>query len=129
MKSSDEVSDSTPTLPFDVFWEWVVTHPNCILRAGSRDVVIYDDEDYHWHFGHEGSEALLVQVVRGKRLVGELLIQRERIAYVQGIFGDQEGEFVFELISGDEQEQASIYFFVLSHGYEGDTDTPPGRIH
>jgi hypothetical protein len=129
MTGSDDLADSTPTLPFDTFWDWVVTHPNCILRAGSREVVLYDDEDYHWHFAQEGHESLLVQVIRGKRLVGELLIPKDRVAYVQGVLGDQEGEFLFELISGDEHDQGSVYFFVLSHGFESAEDEPPRRIH
>ena len=124
MSQSDDLTDSTPTLPFDVFWEWLVSHPNCILRAGSRESILYDDDDFHWHFASEGNDSWLVQVIRGKRLIGELLLIREKIAYVQGVLGDQEGEFIFELISGDESDQGLAYFFVLSHGFEtsGESD-------
>ena len=31
------------TLPFEKFWNWLVTHPNCILRAGTPEAVLYDD--------------------------------------------------------------------------------------
>lgn len=129
MSDRESVSDVTPTLTFDAFWDWLTTHPNCILRAGSRHAVVYDDEDYHWHFGHEGLETLLVQVIRGKRLVGEILLPRQDIAFVQGVLGDQEGEFVFELISEEEQEQSAQFFFVLSHGYESGADPEPRRVH
>jgi len=128
MSDNESVADATPTLTFDTFWDWLTTHPNCILRAGTRNAVVYDDEDYHWHFAREGVENLLVQVIRGKRLVGEIFVPRQQIAFVQGVLGDQEGEFVFELISDEEQEQ-SIFFFVLTHGYESQDDPNPRRVH
>ncbi len=47
----------SPTLAFDEFWRWLVLHPNCIVRAGTADSVLYDDDDLHWHFANEGPEA------------------------------------------------------------------------
>ena len=117
---------ATPTLDFKEFWEWLISHPNCLLRAGSADAVLYDDDDFHWRFAPESDETLIVQVIRGKRLVGEILIQTERIAYVQAFAGDQEGEHVFELISETESERFAAYFFVLTHGFE-DEDPASGR--
>lgn len=125
--------DDTPTLTFDEFWEWLIRHPNCILRAGSRDCVIYDDEDYHWHFAVEAPDMPLVQVIRGKRLVGELFIPSDEVAYVQGTLGEVEGEQVFDLIVEGESERAVACFFVLSHGYDGDgsleSDLSRHQIH
>lgn len=118
-------SDS-PTLTFDAFWNWLLGHPNCILRAGAPDCILYDDEDLHWHFAAEGPDSLVVQLIRGKRLSGELFIQPEAVSYVQGYAGEQEGEFVFELISESERERFSAYFFVLSHAYDA-PDGPSGR--
>lgn len=129
MAGDSQLSDVAPTLPPDRFWEWLVSHPNCILRAGSREAVLYDDEDYHWHFASEGPGTWLVQVIRGKRLVGELLIPQDRVSYVQGDLGDQDGEFVFELVSGDDLEREAAYFFVLSHGFEAAEDPAGGRVH
>lgn len=129
MSPEEPLSDATPTLSFDKFWEWLITHPNCILRVGTPDAVIFDDEDYHWHFVRESSETVLVQVIRGKRLVGEILIPREQIAYVQGALGEQEGEFVFELIAGGENDQSAVYYFVLSHGFEQQSEPGTRRIH
>lgn len=114
----------TPTLDFEVFWQWVVAHPNCLLRAGATDSVLYDDDDFHWRFGPDSEETLLVQVLRGKRLVGEILVQPDRIAYVQTFAGDHEGEHVFELISETESERFAAYFFVLTHGFEDEDDDP-----
>jgi len=124
MSSDSVLPDQTPTLSFDEFWEWIVRHPNCILRAGTQDAVLYDDEDYHWHFAVEGVDTPLVQVIRGKRLVAELLIARERITFVQGAPGDVDGEHLFDLIVESESERLTAYFFVLSHAY--DEPTPPG---
>lgn len=121
--------DSTPTLSFDDFWTWVLRHPNCILRAGTQDTVVYDDEDYHWHFAVEGPDTPLVQIIRGKRLVGELLIAKDRIAYVQGSVGDVEGEHLFDLIIEDESGLVTAYFFVLTHAYDQPEVETPGGVH
>lgn len=129
MTPDDLLPDATPTMSFPTFWEWVTAHPNCILRAGSKDAVVFDDDDFHWHFTMDGPENLLVQVIRGKRLVGELLIPRQEIAFVQGVLGDQEGEFVFELVGGDESSPSALYFFVLTHGYELQDGPDSGRVH
>ena len=116
-----------PTLSFEIFWEWLVLHPNCVLRAGTPQSVLYDDEDLHWHFATEGSETLLVQIIRGKRLMGELLVQPERVAYVQAFEGEQEGEHVFELVCETEKERLAAYFFVLAHGFDEEDFPPTGR--
>ena len=129
MSDEDHLTDTTPTMSIDTFWEWVTAHPNCILRAGTREAAIFDDDDLHWHLAREGSEILLVQLIRGKRLMGELLIPRDQIAYVQGGMGDQQGEFIFELVSGSEAAQPSQFFFVLTHGYEAQTELDPRRVH
>jgi hypothetical protein len=129
MTRIDDLSDSTPTLTFEAFWEWVSSHPNCILRAGTRDAVVFDDDDFHWHFAQDGQANLLVQVLRGKRLVGEILLPTQEIGFVQGVVGDHEGEFVFELISGDEASPEARFFFVLSHGFEPREDLEHGRVH
>lgn len=130
MNEKSGTLDSTPTLTFEDFWPWLITHPNCVLRAGSRHAVIFDDDDYHWHFAQEDGGTHIVQVLRGKRLVGELVIRREGVAYVQGVLGDQENEFVFELISGDEREQNIAFFFVLTHGFDAqDLADGSSRVH
>ena len=129
MTADDRLTDATPTMAFEIFWEWVTAHPNCILRAGTRDAVVFDDDDFHWHFTTDGADSLLVQVIRGKRLMGELLIPRQEIAYVQGVVGDQEGEWVFELVGGDEDSPSALYFFVLTHGYDLQEDLSDRKVH
>ena len=51
-------------------------------------------------------------------MVGELLLDPERVTYVQGAGGEREGEFVFDLISEGSTERLSAYFFVMAHGFE-----------
>ena len=91
--------------------------------------MIYDDDDLHWHFGSEGDSTVVVQVLRGKRLVGEILVEPEQVSYVQGTAGEEEGEYVFELIAENESEQVASWFFVLSHGYETEGAPVHGRVH
>lgn len=123
--------DEPLTLPFETFWSWLVTHPNCVVRAGTPEAILYDDEDLHWHFAAESTQTLLVQVIRGKRLLGELLLEPEQVAYVEGAAGEREDEYVFELISESESDRVAAYFFVLTHGYDGEQAQPhtPSRVH
>jgi hypothetical protein len=121
--------DEPLTLAFEPFWSWLATHPNCILRAGTPEAVLYDDDDLHWHFASEGSNVHVVQVLRGKRLLGELVVEPEQVSYVQGATGEEEGEFVFELVSENENDQVASWFFVLSHGYEAEAAASHGRVH
>lgn len=118
------------TLSFESFWNWLVTHPNCILRAGTPDAVLYDDEDLHWHFAAEAGGTLVIQVLRGKRFVGELLVDPEPVTYVQAVPSDREDEFHFELIEESENDRIASYFFVMAHGYEDEEQIfTPTRVH
>lgn len=122
--------EQTITMPFDEFWSWLLAHPNCILRAGTPDSVLYDDEDLHWHLTTEDSNTLLVQVLRGKRLLGELLVDPEQISYVQIAPPERPDEHLFELMVENEQERFAAYHFVLLHGVdEQDGSFSPGRVH
>lgn len=115
---------------FEVFWRWLVNHPNCILRAGTPEAAIYDDDDLHWHFAQDEREGLyLVQVLRGKRVFAELWLEPEQVSYVQQTTGDSDEEFIFELISETERERFAAYVFVLSHGFTPHDDAPRPRVH
>ena len=129
MSAKDTHEGLFSTLSFEDFWEWIVLHPNCILRAGIQNSVIYDDEDYHWHFAQDDPDAFLVQVIRGKRLVGEFVVSREEVAYVQSVAGDQEGEVLFEAIAAEEAETPLVCFFVMSHGFDVEMGETPHRVH
>ena len=126
MPSSKRIEHTGTTLPFDAFWNWVQTHPNCIIRAGTPEAVVYDHEDLHWHFTAEGAESLVVQVFRGKQLVGEIVITPGDVSYVQGMAGEED-EFVFDCISETQTDRVAAYYFVLSHGYEAQDRPGSGR--
>lgn len=113
------------TIPFDAFWAWLIQHPNCLIRAGSPEAVLYDDDDLHWYLGPDG-QVLVAQVIRGKRLMGELLIQPDRIAYVQDMGEERKGEHVFDLISENETERIAAYTFVLTHRFDEEPDASHG---
>jgi hypothetical protein len=120
------VENAATTLSFEAFWAWLQRHPNCIVRAGTPEAVLYDADDLHWHFTAEGRDTQVVQLLRGKHLVGELLLTPADVAYVQGAAGEED-EYVFDLVSETETESVSAYYFVLSHGYEADEQPAPGR--
>ena len=124
--ASGTIEHATATLSFDTFWHWVEAHPNCIIRAGTPEVVLYDDDDLHWHFSAEGSDTLLVQLQRGKKLVGEIMVVPADVAYVQGV-ASEEDEYVFELISETQADRVAAYHFVLSHGHDAQERLTPGR--
>lgn len=119
------MSAASATLPFDAFWNWLLRHPNCILRAGTADAVLYDDASFHWFFAAE-EERLFVQVIRGKRLVGEILLDPDQVAYVESFAEEREGEFAFEAIGESATERRVICFFVLSHGFDEEDDDESG---
>lgn len=122
--------DDPLTLPFDQFWSWLVNHPNCILRAGTPEAVLYDDEDLHWQFTNEGPGTLLVQLLRGKRLMGEILMDPDQVSYVQAHSGQMEGEYNFDLVMDSPVEPVVAYFFVMVHGWDEDEEgSSQVRVH
>lgn len=116
------------TLALKDFWPWLTEHTNCILRAGTHDSVIYDDDDYHWRFTEEDTRTLLVQVVRGKRLVGELFVEPEYVTCVEVTPGEK-NEYNFDLITEQDGQRQLLYFFVLAHAYEESEQPAHGKLH
>jgi hypothetical protein len=114
------------TIPFDKFWAWLQAHANCILRAGTPDTLLFDHDDYHWHLGAEDEFTLIVQLVRGKDLVAEMLLAATEIAYVQYEPTPTE-EFIFECVLENETAREVAYHFVMAHDFEEMTDTSSSR--
>ena len=119
--------DAPFTLPFDVFWAWLGRHPNCILRAGTPEAMLYDDEDLHWTFSTEEDGTLVLQMMRGKHPVGELLLSPDQVTYAQAAPQERDDEHVFELIQETESDRIASYFFVLSHGWQ--EEEAPAQVH
>ncbi len=123
----DGVTDAAmDTISFEQFWSWVQGHPNCILRVANATMVLFDDDDYHWHFGVESDTVYFVQVIRGKRYVGELVINPVEVAEVRAQAND-ENEVLFDVT---DEAGRFLCQFVLSHGYDDEDGVtqPPGRV-
>ncbi|MEO7093496.1 MAG: hypothetical protein ABI175_09610 [Polyangiales bacterium] len=106
------------TVQFEKFWTWLAGHANCILRAGTPEVVLLDQEDFHWTLITEDEQTLVVQLARAKELVGELLVFPAEIAYVQVEPAETDGEWLFECIVESETAREVAYHFVMAHEYE-----------
>lgn len=112
-------------MDFEHFWTWLQLHPNCILRVATSDIVLYDDEDFHWHFAVESDEVMLLQVIRGKRYVGELALRPAEVALVQCQPGEMPDEYSCDML---DVESHLICQVVMSHGpNEGEPPPLAGR--
>lgn len=117
------------SLPFSTFWDWLRDHPHCIIRAGTPDVLLFDHDDFHWNLGSEDESTLLLQLMRAKEIVGEIVVFSSEVAYVQAEPGDGE-EFVFECIAETEESREVLYQFVMAHGYDAPEEaTGPRWTH
>lgn len=115
------------TQSFDAFWKWLQVHRNCILSAGTTQSVIYDAEDFYWNFTSEDG-TLVVQVLRGKQLVGEILIEPQIITYVQTTRHAEE-EVEFDCVSEIGSEPVVVCYFNMSHDRDPAEEQPKkGRL-
>ena len=115
-------SSSAAPLTFDAFWRWLAEHRNCVLRVGSNDVMLMDNELLHWDFFDEDDGRAVVQAIVGKALVGEVIIERSDVLFVQASPDlEQPGSqaWNFELIGGSKDENYPLFSFLLTHGLEG----------
>ncbi len=115
------------TLAFDRFWRWLKRHPNCILRAGTSDAYLYDQEDLHWHLEEDEDRTPTIQVLAGKQLLGEIVIEAREVMFVQAMpdpDGDQ-GQFLFELVGGSGEEPYAAYHVVVAHGFDEEAQHRP----
>ena len=118
-----KTAKETPAAPltFDRFWRWLMDHPNCIVRVGSPDSTLLDHDDFHWDFLEEDDGNAVVQLVKGKALVGELIINRREVLFVQSTLDVEQaaqGFWMFELIGGPKDESYPLATVLMSHGME-----------
>jgi hypothetical protein len=111
--------DTGTTLAFDRFWRWIKRHPHCILRAGTADAFLYDQDDLHWYLDEDDDRSPTIQLLRGKALLAEIAIDTRDLLFVQSTPdpGGEEGQHVFEVIGGGD-EPYPVYHFVMAHGFE-----------
>ncbi|HSP77584.1 MAG TPA: hypothetical protein VLQ93_03595 [Myxococcaceae bacterium] len=116
------------TLPFDRFWDWLQDHPNCILSVATDDSWLYDAEALHWALFSEESGTPVVQLIQGKRLIGEMVLDTSDTLHVQ-VLPDPEnlerGYFLFKVMGGVRAAPRPRYTFQLSHGMES---LPVGHV-
>ncbi len=120
------------TLPFDRFWRWLKRHANCIVRAGTVDTFRHDQEAFHWTLDEDGERNPVVQLVWGKLLVGEMVLDVRDAVYVEATpeEGGEPGQFLFEVVGGGGREEPyAVYHFVLAHGFEEEGAHPQGLKH
>ncbi len=119
------------TLTVDQFWRWLRMHPNCIVRAGTYDCFLYDQEAFHWHLEEDADRNPLVQLIAGKQLIGELALDVRELLFVKTSpdpENPQSGQYLFELMGGPQGEPFAVYHFVLTHGFEEETSHPGGGL-
>jgi hypothetical protein len=116
--TSKRMTQVGATISFEKFWQWLGGHVNCILRAGTPEAVLFDHEDFHWTIASEDDQTLIIQLARGKELVGEMVVFPSEIAYVQMEPTEQDGEWVFECVVEGENAREVAYHFVMAHEYE-----------
>ena len=107
------------TLTFEKFWRWLKRHPHCVLRAGTPDAFLYDQDDLHWRIDEDDDRVPTVQLMKAKALVAEVALEVREILFVQ-VTPDPEGEagqHLFEVIGGGD-EPYPVYHFLLAHGFE-----------
>lgn len=109
-------------LTFDQFWRWLMEHRNCVVRIGAGDVALMDHELIHWDFFDEEDNRAICQAILGKSLVGEIVLERSEVLFVQAspdVENPTSGYWTFECIGGPREESYPLYFFTLTHGMEG----------
>jgi hypothetical protein len=123
---------SGATIAFDRFWRWIKQHPNCILRAGTPDVWLHDHEDLHWHLDEDAERNPLVQLVRGKQLLAEIVLDVRDALFVQVTPEGGEGaerSYLFEVVGGGRDEPYAVYHFLVAHGLEDEGAHAAGLKH
>ena len=97
--SSSAKSTAAP-LTFEAFWRWLQDHRNCVLRVGTSDVMLMDNELLHWDFFEEEDGTAVVQASPDLEQPGSQA-------------------WNFELIGGSREENYPLFSFLVTHGMEG----------
>lgn len=80
--------------------------------------MLLDHESFHWDViseEEEGTEVL--QLLKGKELIGEIVVVASDISYVHCPPGDPE-QHMFECVIETSAAREVVYHFVLAHGFD-----------
>jgi hypothetical protein len=71
-----------------------------------------------------------VQLVRGKQLVAEIVLDVRDVLFVQATPDGEanEGHFLFEVVGGGREEPYPVYHFLLGHGLDAEEGHPGGGL-
>ncbi|GMU60892.1 MAG: hypothetical protein AMXMBFR34_26550 [Myxococcaceae bacterium] len=108
-------------LTFESFWRWLQEHRNCVVRVGNPDVMLTDAEPLHWDFFDEPDGQAVCQLILGKALVGEVVIERGDVLFVQASPDPEQaqaGHWMFECFGGTREDSYPLFLFVTTHGME-----------
>jgi hypothetical protein len=131
MRRMSVTVETGTTLAFDRFWKFLKQHANCIVRAGTVDTFLYDQEAFHWRLDEDEDRNPVIQLIWAKLLVGELVLDMRDVLYVEAT-PDEEGEagnFLFELVGGSKEEPYAVYHVVVAHAFEDDGEHAAGLKH
>ena len=109
------------SLRFEEFWRWLREHLNCVIEAGTSSATIMDFEDFHWVLTEEDDGRRVVQMMRGKGIVGELLIDPSEVTSVEvapDVESGSQGQWMFEVFGGAKEDPFVVAYFVMAHGFE-----------
>jgi len=121
------IQHSNPqALSLDLFWRWLKIHYNCIVRAGGEGCVVYDQPYLHWHMIEEEDDLYIVQLIKGKDLITEIVIDARQIMYVESS-SHEDNNVLFELIGTIQNEPVSLFHFMMAHGYEEEEERSSSR--
>jgi hypothetical protein len=116
------VSTTVPegnALTMDAFWKWLKEHANCVIQASTAEAHLYDQEDLHWHIAEEQDRTQVVQLIRGKQILAEILMDPREVLYIQSSpDASQPERFVFEVIAGSKDDTFVLCSFLMAHGFE-----------
>src|SRR5512140_1702468 len=99
---STSATQASP-LTFEQFWRWLQEHRNCLVRCGAGDAALFDHEALHWDFFDEEDGRAVCQVIFGKALIGELVIERSEVLFVQAQPDPEDparNHWLFECVGG-----------------------------
>ncbi len=114
----DETSGGV--VAFDRFWRWLKGHPNCILQAGTPHAAIYDHDLMHWALSEDEHHTPILQLILGKALMAELVLDAANILFVQAMPDPDapDGQVVFEMMAGSAEEPVAVFHVRMAHGMD-----------
>ncbi len=109
------------TLTFQAFWAWLKEHANCVVAASWEGGSLFDHDAFHWLFLEEDERQMVLQLVIGKTLVGELIFDGQLIDEVQVVpdpDGVERGQCIAEFLSAPSSGRETLGHVVLAHSID-----------